>query len=92
MAARLAKAMVQAWGQLEIQPRRTQTSATTTGATGNVTGFASRGMDDDWNAECLPPSSNLTPEKARVPRLGRATHYIGRGILPPSIAEASSNK
>jgi hypothetical protein len=73
--------MAHAWRQLRIQPRRTWTGATTTRATANVTGFASRGMDDDWGAECLSLSSNPTREKARARRLGRATHYIGRGIL-----------
>src|SRR5258708_29749842 len=81
MAARLAKAMAHAWGHRRIQPRRTRTSATTTRATGNVTGFASGGIDDDWGAECLPPSSNPTREKARIRRLGRAAHYIAGGIL-----------
>jgi hypothetical protein len=81
MDARLTTDMAQAWYQLEIQPRRTKTGAPTTRATGNVTGFASRGMDNDWSAECLPPSPNPIRRKARARRLGRATHYIRRGIL-----------
>jgi hypothetical protein len=53
---------------------------------GNVTGLASCAVDDDWSAECLPPSSNPTKKK-RDPT-ARPRNAIRRPghSLPPSIA------
>jgi hypothetical protein len=42
-------------------------------------------LDDDWGAECLPPSSNPACEKARIRQLGRAAHYIAGVILAAAI-------